>query len=135
EAVEQPRDVIKQIRDLGVKVGISLNPGTPAEAILPVIELVDIVLVMTVWPGFGGQKFMPECVKKVEMFAERMSDAQWLEVDGGIGVETASIVAAAGADTFVAGNAIFRPADPAAALRAIRKSAEDAALTTMESPA
>src|SRR4030095_7374926 len=103
EAVEQPRDVIKQIRDLGVKVGISLNPGTPAEAILPVIELVDIVLVMTVWPGFGGQKFMPECVKKVEMFAERMSDAQWLEVDGGIGVETASIVAAAGADTIGGG--------------------------------
>lgn len=135
ETVDQPREIIKQIRDLGVKVGVSLNPGTPAEAILPLIEFVDIVLVMTVWPGFGGQKFMHECLEKIEIVAERMSDAQWLEVDGGIDGQTATLCAAAGADTFVAGNAIFKSRDPAAALKAIRRAAEKAALREMGQPA
>lgn len=132
EAVDQPRELIRHIRELGVRVGVALNPGTPAEAILPVIELVDIVLVMTVWPGFGGQKFMHECVEKIAILADRMSEDQWLEVDGGIDARTAPLCAAAGADTFVAGNAIFRAAQPDEALKAIRRAAGPSARRRLE---
>lgn len=126
EAVPEPRPLIKQLRDLGVRVGVALNPGTPAEAVLDVLPDVDLVLVMTVWPGFGGQAFMHECLEKIEVLAGRLRPAQWLEVDGGIGPSTGPLVAAAGADTLVAGAAIFRAADPAAALTAIREAAAGA---------
>lgn len=117
EVAEQPREIIRQIRELGAKVGVSLNPGTPAGAILDIIGDVDIVLVMTVWPGFGGQKFIDDCLEKIEQCAANMSDSQWLEVDGGINLETAAAAVAAGADTLVAGSAIFRGGDPEEALR------------------
>lgn len=135
EVVEQPKQLIKQIRDLGVKVGVSLNPGTPAEAIFEVIDEVDIVLVMTVWPGFGGQTFIDEVMEKIDTIASQMSDDQWLEVDGGINVDTARRVVAAGADTLVAGASIFGAADPTAALLALRRAAEDAARDALESRA
>lgn len=124
EAVEHPRETVRKIRDLGVKVGIALNPGTPAEALLQVIEEVDIVLVMTVWPGFGGQRFLADCLEKIETIEAQLSDDQWLSVDGGISPETASRVVAAGADTLVAGNSIFGAEDPAGALRELRRVAE-----------
>lgn len=123
ETVENPAEAIRQIGELGVRVGVSLNPGTPAEAILGIIDQVDLVLVMTVWPGFGGQKFMHECLAKIETIADHLSDDQWLEVDGGINAQTARLAVAAGADTLVAGTSIFRTPDPAAALDELRRAA------------
>ncbi len=130
EAVREPRPVIDQIHDLGLRVGISLNPGTPAEAVFDLLESVDLVLVMTVWPGFGGQHFMRECLPKVEAIARRLRPDQWLEVDGGINMQTAAWAVAAGANTLVAGKAIFGGADPAAELMKLRQAASAAASTT-----
>jgi ribulose-phosphate 3-epimerase len=126
EVTERPRELIRQIRDLGVQVGVSLNPGTPAEAIDDIIAEVDLVLVMTVWPGFGGQRFMDECVEKIETISGRLSEAQSLEVDGGINPETARHVVAAGADTLVAGSAIFHAEDPPGMIAALRRAAAEA---------
>jgi len=125
EAADDPRSVIGQIRELGVKVGVSLNPGTPAEDVLPILSDVDIVLVMTVWPGFGGQSFMRECLPKIEAIAHEMRPDQWLEVDGGINVNTAPVAVAAGANTLVAGTAIFGSDDPGAALLALQKAIDN----------
>ncbi|MBU0616134.1 MAG: ribulose-phosphate 3-epimerase [Planctomycetes bacterium] len=126
ETTEQPRELVRRIRDLGVQVGVSLNPGTPAEALDPVIADVDMVLVTTVWPGFGGQSFMRECLPKIEQIAGRLNDNQALEVDGGIDPETAALVATAGADTLVAGSAIFGADDPGAVMAVIRRRAVEA---------
>lgn len=126
EVAEQPQALIRQIRELGARVGVSLNPGTPAEAVLEVIDEVDLALVMTVWPGFGGQRFIEECVEKIEALADRLRPEQWLEVDGGIGVDSVARVVSAGADTLVAGSAIFGADDPGRALAALRQAAEDA---------
>jgi ribulose-phosphate 3-epimerase len=126
EAVSHPADAVREIRDLGVRVGVALNPGTPAGAVLEIIDGVDIVLVMTVWPGFGGQSFMGECLAKVSELASQLRPGQWLEVDGGINAETAVRAVAAGANTLVAGTAIFRAADPSAALLQLRRAAADA---------
>lgn len=127
EVVEQPRETIKRIRDLGAGVGICINPGTPAEAVFDVVELVDLVLVMTVWPGFGGQKFMEECLAKVAALAERMRPEQWLQVDGGVNHDTIGRAVEAGANTFVAGSAIFGSPDPTAATRDLAARAVAAA--------
>lgn len=123
ETVDQPRELIRQLRQLGVRVGVSINPGTPAEAILGLLDQVDIVLVMTVWPGFGGQRLITQCLDKIEILARRMRPEQWLEVDGGVNTETAPRVVAAGANTLVAGSAIFGHADPGVALRALVQAA------------
>ena len=125
EVTERPRELIRQIRDLGVQVGVSLNPGTPAEAIDDIIGEVDLVLVMTVWPGFGGQRFMDECVEKIETISGQLSAAQSLEVDGGINPETARQVVSAGADTLVAGSAIFHAEDPPGMIAALRRAAAE----------
>ena len=126
EAAGDADELVKRIRKLGVKVGVALNPGTPAEDVLAIVEQVDLVLVMTVWPGFGGQRFMDDCLKKIEVLAEQMDDEQWLEVDGGINLETAGLVVAAGADTLVSGKAIFGTEDPADALQMLRATAQRA---------
>ncbi len=126
ETVEHPRDIVREIRALGVKVGVALNPSTPPEAVFEILPDVNVVLVMTVWPGFGGQKFMDECLPKIEILANHMSDEQWLEVDGGIGQDTVQQVVAAGADTLVAGTAIFKAESPATALHELRRSALEA---------
>ncbi len=123
ETAPRPADLISQIRKLGVKVGVSLNPGTPVEDVLEIVEQVDIVLVMSVWPGFGGQQFIADSLKKLELLAGRMSDEQWLEVDGGVTVQTAPLAVAAGADTLVVGSAIFGSPDPAEAVRRLRRAA------------
>lgn len=123
EAVADPAETIRAIRDLGVRVGVSLNPGTEANDIFPILDDVDLVLVMTVWPGFGGQKFIADCLPKISALAARMRPDQWLQVDGGINAETAQRVCAAGADTLVAGSAVFAADDPPAALKAIRDAA------------
>jgi ribulose-phosphate 3-epimerase len=123
EAVPQPTALIRKIRGLGVRVGLSLNPPTPVESVLQYVSDVDLVLVMTVHPGFGGQKFMTECLSKLEVLAKRMRPEQFLQVDGGINVETAPHAVAAGANTLVAGKAIFGAPDKAEALRKLRAAA------------
>ncbi len=125
ETTEQPRELVRQIRDLGVQVGVALNPDTPADAIDDIIADVDLVLVMTVWPGFGGQRFMDECVKKIETISGRLSKTQWLEVDGGINPETTRRVVSAGADTLVAGSAVFHAEDPPSMIAALRRAAAE----------
>ncbi len=114
----------KQIRQLGVSVGVSINPETPADVIFEVLEEVDLVLVMSVHPGFGGQKFMPEVLEKVKTLRQRMRADQWLQIDGGIDPETIGEATAAGANCFVAGNAVFRADDPAKAIGDMREIAQ-----------
>ena len=135
EVAEDPHSLIKRIRNLGAKVGVALNPGTPAETILGYIDSVDLVLVMTVWPGFGGQSFMRECLPKIETIANCLRDDQWLQVDGGINLGTVPLAVTAGADTLVAGTAIYGSPDPGAALVALRRAALEAVqVSTGEQP-
>ena len=123
EVTDKPRELIEYIRGLGARVGVCLNPGTAAEAVHDILELVDLVLVMTVWPGFGGQKFIRDCLPKISALSQRMQPNQTLQVDGGVNLQTIADARAAGADNFVAGSAIFGDADPAAALRKLRATA------------
>lgn len=111
EATEDVRGTIKKIRDLGKKVGITIKPGTGAEAVKPYLELVDMILVMTVEPGFGGQKLMPECLEKVTQIRQLLQEKGLqtdIEVDGGINAENVSLALEAGANVIVAGSAVFR---------------------------
>jgi ribulose-phosphate 3-epimerase len=117
---------LQAIRELGKKAGVVLNPATPAPHVRYVLDLVDLVLVMSVNPGFGGQSFIPSTVNKiVELKAFIGSRPIRIAVDGGINPETAALVAAAGADTFVAGSAIFKggPEHYATNIAAIRSAA------------
>lgn len=125
ETTPEPLSAAREIRKLGVRVGVALNPGTPAEAIDAVIHDVDMVLVMTVWPGFGGQNFIAECAEKIEIISSLLKSHQWLEVDGGIKVETIGRAVTAGADTLVAGAAIFHSPDPAGAMHELRRVATE----------
>jgi ribulose-phosphate 3-epimerase len=121
-----PRPMFQTMRDLGVGVGITLNPETPYEAVAPYLEHVDLLVVMSVHPGFGGQAFIPDVLDKVRAARAAIDErglAVEIEIDGGINVETAPQAAAAGADVLVAGSAIFRAGDPRAAARAIRDAA------------
>jgi ribulose-phosphate 3-epimerase len=123
EACPQPRDVLRQIRATGARAGLSLKPGTPYAAIAPYLPDLDLLLVMTVEPGFGGQAFMPEMLDKVRAAAAdraARSEQFLIEVDGGIGDATGRAARDAGADVFVAGNSVFRATDPARALAALR---------------
>lgn len=98
------------IKALGAKSGVSINPATPAETLSEVIDLVDLILVMTVNPGFGGQKFIPSTLKKVSKtrtMLDLSGSLAWLEVDGGVGLETLPALINAGADAFVAGSSVF----------------------------
>ena len=126
EASESPAEIIELVHKLGCDVGICLNPTTPAAAVTEVLPLVDTVLIMSVWPGFGGQKFIAEVLPKASQISQKLAPSQRLEFDGGITAETVPLARGAGADTFVAGSAIFGASDPAEALRAIRARAEGA---------
>ncbi len=130
EATRSPVRVAKDIRAAGARVGVALKPGTSLDAIADVIRHVDMVLVMTVEPGFGGQSFMEDMLPKVRQ-ARRLVDASdadiWVQVDGGIGPGTIEQAAAAGADVFVAGSAVFRADDPAVMVERLRADAENAA--------
>ena len=122
----QPQDLLEAIKiviEKGKKVGVCLRPKSPAAVVLPYLDLVDLVLVMTVEPGFGGQKFMPDQLPKIRMLREMMNELNpdcELEVDGGIDPETAPLVVEAGANVLVAGSAVFGKPDRAAAIAAIR---------------
>merc|ERR1712007_96355 len=105
---ESPEKLCAAIRDEGMKVGVALKPGTPVSAISNFVSLVDMVLVMTVEPGFGGQKFMPNMMPKVLALREAFPDLA-LEVDGGLGPATIDLAAKAGANMIVAGSSVFKP--------------------------
>lgn len=127
EACTHLHRTIQQIKDHQVKAGVVINPATPAELLLPILPDVDLVLVMTVNPGFGGQKFIASTLKKIKQLAtwrEEQSLQFEIEVDGGVNPETAEQCMRAGADVLVAGSAVFNKQDRAAAIQAIRRAAE-----------
>ena len=126
--VEAEHDVagtLKRIREAGCKAGLALNPATPMEDVMPYLEHIDLLLCMTVVPGFGGQSFMEEIMPKIEQAAS-LRDLRGLsyhiEVDGGIGVETAETASKAGANVLVAGSSTFRADDMKLAVENIRKA-------------
>ncbi len=130
ESCADPRAVFARIHEHGAKAGISLNPPTPVSALEGLVGAVDVVLVMSVNPGFGGQSFIPDAVGKVadvDAMARRARHEVVIEVDGGIDETTAPLVVASGARMLVAGNAVFGRPDPTAALHAIRTAADLAA--------
>ncbi len=124
EVVKHPEKLVEKLHGWGCTAGITLNPETPVDAIKDVAPLCDMVLVMTVEPGFGAQEFMPEAAKKVIRVREIVGPDIRVEVDGGINPETTPIVVGYGADTLVAGSAIFGQNDRAAAIEAIRAAAK-----------
>lgn len=116
---------IERIKARGKKAGITLKPGTPAAAVFPFLPLVDLALVMTVEPGFGGQRFMEDQLEKIAALRgqiDRENPACFLEVDGGIDAHTAPLAVAAGADILVAGSAVFGQRDRRAAIQALRQA-------------
>ena len=123
EATEHVHRSLSLIREGGAKAGLSLNPGTPVSVLDPVIDLVDLVLVMSVNPGFGGQAFIPRSLEAVRAVRGRLDGLDRdvrLEIDGGIKVDNIRAAREAGADTFVAGSAIFGADDYAATIAAMR---------------
>ena len=124
EAADEPEKLIDKIHEFGCTAGICLNPDTPVKAIEVVAPLCDMVLVMTVHPGFGAQEFMPEAAKKIIKVREIVGPDIRVEVDGGIDPQTTPLVVSYGADTIVAGNAIFSKPDRIAAINAIREAAK-----------
>ncbi|HXW38481.1 MAG TPA: ribulose-phosphate 3-epimerase [Acidimicrobiales bacterium] len=122
--------LVAQMRDLGLRVGLAANPDTPFEALEPYLGLVDLVLCMTVFPGFGGQSFIPEVMPKVRKVRQAVDAAGLpvdVEVDGGIDAHTVVEAARAGANVFVAGSAVFDDPRPRQAAEDILRAAKDAA--------
>lgn len=121
-------NIVKAIdiaKSLGKKTGVTLKPRTPAEAVKPYIGMVDLVLIMTVEPGFGGQSFMHDQLPKIAAVRKMLDEAKLpceLEVDGGIDMNTAALAKAAGVNVLVAGSAVFGKSDRAAAIKAIREA-------------
>ncbi|MBH9965525.1 ribulose-phosphate 3-epimerase [[Bacillus] enclensis] len=125
EAAAHLHRTIQLIKSKGVNAGVVLNPATPAEWVKPILQDIDMVLLMTVNPGFGGQSFIPSVVPKIKQirsWADEINPKLEIEVDGGINTETAAVCAEAGADVFVAGSAIYNKSDREAAIQDLRKS-------------
>ena len=120
EAVPDPAAAAREIRKLGCNVGITLNPATPVERLWPALDHVDVVLIMSVVPGFSGQKFMPEVLAKARQVRKRLRPDQRLEIDGGINAETIGAAKEAGVDWFVVASAIFDRPDRAGAISELR---------------
>lgn len=128
EAVPDPTLAAKKTRDAGLEFGLVVNPHTPFRAVAPFMELCDLLLVMSVEPGFGGQEFIPAVLSKIEdarEWVEKRALSVDIQIDGGITPETAPRARAAGANVFVAGTAIFGDSDPARAAARLRKTIED----------
>lgn len=126
EAITDPTEAAAKARDAGLRFGLVINPPTPIDAIEPFVELCDMVLIMSVQPGFGGQSFIPEVLEKVEIarkWVESAGTGADIQIDGGITPETAPNAVSAGANVLVAGTAIFRAEDPVAAVEALRRAA------------
>lgn len=119
EAARRPEALLQIIRAGGAKAGLALNPDTPLSEIQPLLPLCDLVLIMTVFPGYGGQRMIVEALDKARELRRRYPDLD-LEVDGGVNLETVSLAREAGINILVAGTAIFGAADPAQAIRALR---------------
>lgn len=126
EAAADPVALARRIREIGSRASIALKPATPVEPYLELLPEFDQVLVMTVEPGFGGQSFMPDMMPKLRTLraaAERHGIELWLQVDGGVALDTIGIAAEAGADTFVAGSSVYGAADVDAAIAGLRTAA------------
>jgi ribulose-phosphate 3-epimerase len=140
EAARAPVRTLRAIRAAGARAGLAVNPGTPVEPYEDLIPEIDMMLLMTVEPGFGGQKFLDIVMPKLRRardMVQRHGGQVWLQVDGGVGADTIERCAEAGADVFVAGSAVYGADDPAEAIRALRAQAERAVLTwgdTRQSP-
>ena len=129
EAVEDGKAALQAIRKLGVKAGLAAKPKTPVDGLIAALEFCDLALVMTVEPGFGGQKFMADMMPKVASLRTAIDDKDlncWIQVDGGVNSQNISQCAAAGADSLVAGSAVFAAKDPAAAFRELELKARAA---------
>lgn len=119
EATPHIHYTLKLIRELGCAAGVVINPGTPVEAVEPVAGIVDLCLLMSVNPGWGGQKYIPTSTARMARLRELLPDEVVLEIDGGISLETIDEARDAGAQLFVAGSSVFNTPDPAAAFRAL----------------
>lgn len=129
EAAADPVGLARRLRQIGARAGVAVKPATPVEHLFDVLDEFDQILVMTVEPGFGGQSFMADQMPKLRRLsdeARRRGSQLWLQVDGGIGESTIAQAADAGADTFVAGSAVFGAEDPGAAIGALRSAAASA---------
>lgn len=127
ESCDDQIEVLKKIREAGKHPAISIKPATPAFVLEPLLPYVDMVLVMSVEPGFGGQKFMPETMESVRSLRSMIKAGGYaidIEVDGGINEQTASVAAVAGANVLVAGSSVFKASDAAKAIKDIRNAAE-----------
>ena len=128
EAVNNPLAVFKAIKEREIPCGIAISPKTSVEAVLPYVSMADMILVMTVEPGFGGQSFMPECLDKVRVLrrqAIKMGIDLNIEVDGGINAENAIHCTEAGANVLVAGSALFKTKKPRTIMAAMREAARE----------
>jgi ribulose-phosphate 3-epimerase len=127
EATTDIRSTLKAIRSNGARASLALKPKTPLDPYLEFLDDLDMLLIMTVEPGFGGQKFMTDQLPKIAQARKEIgTKAIWLQVDGGISLETIESAAGAGADTFVAGSAVFNSADPAQMVTILREKAQTA---------
>jgi ribulose-phosphate 3-epimerase len=126
EAAGAPVRLARELRRLGARAGVALKPATPVDGVADLLSEIDLLLVMTVEPGFGAQEFLELCLPKIRQARELVSRSDlsvWLQVDGGVSDETIERCAEAGADVFVAGNAVFGEEDPAGAISKLRKLA------------
>jgi ribulose-phosphate 3-epimerase len=127
EACQDPRATLRSIRAKGKRAGLAIKPSTPIEVVEDLLDDIDMILVMTVEPGFGGQSFMesmmPKVVKAREWLRQKNLADTWLQVDGGISLNTIRTAYLAGADTFVAGSAVYKSSDPAAMIQMLRVEA------------
>ncbi|MDA2987472.1 MAG: ribulose-phosphate 3-epimerase [Actinomycetota bacterium] len=129
EAARDPARVCADIRQAGARAGVAVKPGTDLTHIDALGDSMDMILVMTVEPGFGGQSFMTDMLEKVtraRLLADRADGDVWVQVDGGVGADTIGLCAEAGANVFVAGSAVFRADDPAAMVETLRSLAAEA---------
>ncbi|MEV5752829.1 ribulose-phosphate 3-epimerase [Actinoallomurus sp. NPDC052308] len=129
EAASAPIRTLRAIRSAGARAGLALNPGTAVESYADLLPEIDMMLVMTVEPGFGGQSFLDMVLPKVRRARDLIKGRDldvWLQVDGGVGAETIERCAEAGADVFVAGSAVYSADDPAEAVRSLRERASGA---------
>ena len=126
EAAQNPLQTLKSLRKLGSRAGMALKPGTEIELYADLLDEIDMLLIMTVEPGFGGQKFMANMMDKVRRSKALIGDRSvWIQVDGGVSLDTIAIAREAGADTFVAGSAVFNSPEPAEMVKMLRQRASD----------
>jgi len=126
EACSDPLSTLQRIRSVGKRAGLAIKPQTPISVVEELLHEIDMILVMTVEPGFGGQSFMESMMPKVEQARKWLRDKKlsdtWIQVDGGISLSTIKRAFEAGADTFVAGSAVYKSEDPAAMIRSLRSA-------------